>query len=136
MPDYPLETLAVIMAANCVRHTCIETFHAKGKLGDGGPVAEFVARGEAELAIQQLCEHMLVPGVDIVGPLPPELQQITVFSAGIATVSKEPEAGKALISFLASPAARAEIGAGHSEGDRGGNALCRARAAGIRRPMK
>jgi molybdate transport system substrate-binding protein len=46
-----------------------------------------------------------VPGVDIVGQLPPEVQKITVFSAGIASVSKEPEAGKALIRFLASPAA-------------------------------
>ncbi len=45
-------------------------------------------------------------GIDIVGPLPAELQKITVFSAGIATVSKEPDAGKALIKFLASPAAR------------------------------
>jgi molybdate transport system substrate-binding protein len=41
--------------------------------------------------------------------LPPELQKITTFSAGIATVSKEPDAGKALIKFLASPAARAAI---------------------------
>ncbi len=52
---------------------------------------------------------MPVAGVDIIGPLPPELQKITVFSAGVATVSKEPDAGKALIKFLASPAARAEI---------------------------
>ena len=50
-----------------------------------------------------------VEGIDIVGPLPDELQKITVFSAGIASVSKEPDAGKALIKFLASPAARAEI---------------------------
>ena len=47
-----------------------------------------------------------VAGIDIVGPLPPDLQKITVFSAGIATGSKEPEAGKALIKFLASSAAR------------------------------
>ena len=47
-----------------------------------------------------------VAGIDIVGPLPDDLQKITVFSAGIATGSKEPEAGKALIKFLASPAAR------------------------------
>ena len=40
---------------------------AKAKLGSGGPVAEFVASGEAELAVQQLCEHKLVPGVDVVG---------------------------------------------------------------------
>ena len=47
-----------------------------------------------------------VKGIDIVGPLPNELQQITIFSAGIASVSKQPEAGRALIKFLASPAAR------------------------------
>ena len=73
------------------------------------PVAEIVARGEAEIGFQQISELLPVAGVDIVGPLPPELQKITVFSAGIATVSKEPDAGKALIKFLASPAARAAI---------------------------
>jgi molybdate transport system substrate-binding protein len=50
-----------------------------------------------------------VQGIDIIGKLPDDLQKITVFSAGIATVSKEPEAGKALIKFLTSPAARDEI---------------------------
>jgi molybdate transport system substrate-binding protein len=50
-----------------------------------------------------------VQGIDIIGPLPSELQKVTVFSAGIATVSKEPAAGKTLIKFLASPEARAEI---------------------------
>ena len=73
------------------------------------PVGEIVARGEAEIGLQQISELKPVPGIDIVGPLPPELQQITIFSAGIASVSKEPEAGKALISFLASPAARDAI---------------------------
>jgi molybdate transport system substrate-binding protein len=73
------------------------------------PVGEIVARGEAELGFQQISEMLPVPGIDIVGQLPPELQKITVFSAGIATGSKEPEAGKALIKFLASPAASAAI---------------------------
>jgi molybdate transport system substrate-binding protein len=73
------------------------------------PVGEIVARGDAEIGFQQIAELLPVPGVDIVGPLPPELQKVTVFSAGIATVSKEPEAGKALIKFLASPAARDTI---------------------------
>ncbi len=50
-----------------------------------------------------------VSGIDIVGQLPDALQKITVFSAGIATVSKEPDAGKALIKFLASPAASAAL---------------------------
>src|SRR4051794_28667276 len=69
------------------------------------PVGEIVAHGDAELGFQQISELKPVPGIDIVGQLPPELQKITVFSAGIASVSKEPEAGKALIELLASPAA-------------------------------
>ena len=73
------------------------------------PVGEIVARGEAEIGLQQISELKPVPGIDIVGPLPPELQKITVFSAGIATVSQQPEAGKALIQFLASPAATRAI---------------------------
>jgi len=71
------------------------------------PVAGVVARGEAEIGFQQISEMLPVAGVDIVGPLPAELQKITVFSAGIATAAKEPDAGRALIRFLASPAARA-----------------------------
>jgi molybdate transport system substrate-binding protein len=73
------------------------------------PVGEIVARGDAELGFQQISELKPVEGIDIIGPLPEALQQITVFSAGIASVSKEPDAGKALIKFLASPAARAEL---------------------------
>ena len=73
------------------------------------PVGEIVARGDAEIGFQQVSELKPVEGIDIVGPLPDELQKITVFSAGIASVSKEPDAGKALIRFLASPAARGEI---------------------------
>jgi molybdate transport system substrate-binding protein len=73
------------------------------------PVGEIVARGDAEIGFQQISELKPVEGIEIVGSLPDELQKITVFSAGIASVSKEPEAGKALIKFLASPAARAEI---------------------------
>ena len=70
------------------------------------PVGEIVAKGEAEIGLQQISELKPVSGIDIVGPLPDDLQKITVFSAGIASVSKEPDAGKALIKFLASPAAR------------------------------
>jgi molybdate transport system substrate-binding protein len=70
------------------------------------PVGEIVAHGDAEIGFQQISELKPVAGIDIVGPLPDELQKITLFSAGIATASKEPDAGKALIKFLASPAAR------------------------------
>ena len=49
------------------------------------PVGEIVARGDAEIGFQQISEMLPVPGVDIVGPLPADLQKITVFSAGIAS---------------------------------------------------
>jgi molybdate transport system substrate-binding protein len=81
----------------------------KAKKIPATPVAEIVAKGEAELGFQQISELKPVAGIDIVGPLPESLQKVTVFSAGIATVSKEPEAGKALIKFLSSPAAREAI---------------------------
>jgi molybdate transport system substrate-binding protein len=86
-----------------------EEMKGKARQIPATPVGEIVAKGEAEIGFQQISELKPVAGIDIVGPLPAELQKITVFSAGIASVSKEPEAGKALIKFLASPAARAEI---------------------------
>ncbi len=81
----------------------------KAKKIPATPVAEIVAKGEAELGLQQISELKAISGVDIVGPLPESLQKITVFSAGIATGSKEPEAGKTLIKFLGSAAARQTI---------------------------
>jgi molybdate transport system substrate-binding protein len=81
----------------------------KAKKIPATPVAEIVARGDAEIGFQQISELKPVSGIDIVGPLPDSLQKVTVFSAGVATVSKEPEAGKALIKFLASSAAKGAI---------------------------
>jgi molybdate transport system substrate-binding protein len=78
----------------------------KARMIPATPVGEIVAKGEAEIGLQQISELKPVAGIDIVGPLPEPLQKITVFSAGVASVSKEPDAGKALISFLASPDAR------------------------------
>ena len=81
----------------------------KARMIPATPVGEIVAHGDAEIGFQQISELKPVQGIDIVGPLPADLQKITVFSAGIATASKEPEAGKALIKFLTSPAAAGEI---------------------------
>ena len=83
----------------------MEEMKGKARQIPATPVAEIVAHGDAEIGFQQISELKPVAGIDIVGPLPDELQKVTVFSAGIASVSKEPEAGKALIKFLASPAA-------------------------------
>ena len=86
-----------------------EEMKGKARQIPATPVGEIVAKGEAEIGFQQISELKPVAGIDIVGPLPSELQKITVFSAGIASASKEPEAAKGLIEFLTSPAARPEI---------------------------
>ena len=68
----------------------------------GVPVASLVASGEADLGLQQLSELIGQPGVEVVGPLPPEIQAVTVFSAGVASKSADPAAARALVAFLAS----------------------------------
>jgi molybdate transport system substrate-binding protein len=71
----------------------------------GVPVGTLVAGGDIELGFQQLSELMHLPGIDVVGLLPPEIQAATVFSAAVCTASKRPAAAKALLAFLASSAA-------------------------------
>ncbi len=83
--------------------------NAKARLGRGVPSASFIVKGEADLAIQQLPELMAVQGVEIVGPLPGDLQNVTPFAAGVHVASKNAEAGRALIKFLQSPEAIAAI---------------------------
>ena len=69
----------------------------------GVPVGALLARGDVALGFQQLSELMHMTGIDVVGPLPPEIQVATVFSAAICTASSAPAATKALLTFLASP---------------------------------
>jgi molybdate transport system substrate-binding protein len=82
---------------------------AKSRMIPAEPVGELVARGEADLGFQQISELMPVKGVDLIGPIPAEIQKVTVFSAGVAASAHEPEAGAALIRFLASPSAAQAI---------------------------
>jgi molybdate transport system substrate-binding protein len=82
---------------------------SKAKKIEADPVGGVVATGEFEIGFQQISELLPVKGIDIVGPLPEGAQRITVFSAGIPTTSKHPEAARALIQWLASPAAYAAI---------------------------
>jgi molybdate transport system substrate-binding protein len=79
-----------------------EEMKGKAKMIPATPVGEIVAQGDAEIGFQQISELMPVKGIDIVGTLPAEVQKITVFSAGVSTTAKEPDAGRALIQFLAS----------------------------------
>lgn len=73
----------------------------------GIPVGMLVARGAVELGFQQLSELKHLPGIDVIGPLPPEIQVTTVFSAAVCSVSSRGAAAQALLSFLASPQADA-----------------------------
>jgi len=68
----------------------------------GVPVATLVANGDADLGFQQLSELIGQPGIEIVGPLPPEIQAVTVFSAGISINSRDPEGARAFVAYLAS----------------------------------
>jgi molybdate transport system substrate-binding protein len=79
----------------------------------GVPVGTLVAEGKVELGLQQLSELIHVPGIEVLGPLPPEIQAITTFSAGLASASTQPEAVRALVRFMASPeAAGVKLGNG------------------------
>lgn len=91
------------------RLSIADQISAKCKRIANEPVGAVVARGEAEIGFQQISELLPVPGIAYVGPLPREVQKVTVFSAGIAVGAKQPDAARALIKFLASPAAAPAI---------------------------
>jgi molybdate transport system substrate-binding protein len=75
----------------------------------GTPIGEVVARGEAEIGFQQVSELLPVKGIDYLGPLPPDLNEITVFAAAVHKAATAPDAGKALLKFLTAPAAASII---------------------------
>jgi len=82
---------------------------SKSKKIEADPVGGVVATGEFEIGFQQISELRPVKGIDIVGPLPPGAQRVTVFAAGIPATATHPEVAKALIQWLASPVAYAAI---------------------------
>ena len=85
----------------------------KGKaiLVPGGYPAEKVASGDAELVVHQISEIVPVKGVVLVGPLPPDLQKVTVYSAGLAARTTSPDAARAFVLFITRPAVKAKFAA-------------------------
>jgi len=70
-------------------------------------VFQSLVTGEIELQIGQISEIVLAPGVELLGPLPAEIQDVTMLAAAVTTTSQAPEAASALIAFLSSPATAA-----------------------------
>lgn len=79
------------------------------QIGPGLPVGEAVAHGEGEIGFTQMSELMSVKGIDYLGPLPAEVQFVTIFSAGLHTAAPAPEAARALLKFLAAPEAASAL---------------------------
>jgi molybdate transport system substrate-binding protein len=71
----------------------------------GTSVGVLIADGKAEIGLQQISELVPVPGIDVIGPLPGDLQKMTTFSAGVAASSRSATAARALADYLAAPAA-------------------------------
>ena len=80
-----------------------DQMRAKSQRIERERVGAVVARGDAEIGFQQVSELLPIAGIDYVGPLPAEVQRVTVFSAGVAVGAKSPEAARALIRFFVSP---------------------------------
>ena len=84
-----------------------EQVNAKATLGSGGYVVAPVGKGEIELGVHQITEILPVPGVKLVGPLPPSLQKWTTYTAVAMPGAKSPDAARALVAFLTSADASA-----------------------------
>jgi molybdate transport system substrate-binding protein len=95
-----------IVAARAIEKLGIaEQMKPKTIRSEGGPAAGYVARGEAQMAIQQINVSKPVAGTDYVGNLPGDLHEYIVFSIAVMAASKEQEAARALIRFVTSPQA-------------------------------
>jgi molybdate transport system substrate-binding protein len=94
-----------MVAAMLERIGLTEAIKSKITLPENDVVSEMVAEGKIEIGMVNISQILTTPGVDLVGPLPSELQSYIVFSAGVSASSKAPDAARDLLKFLKSPAA-------------------------------
>jgi molybdate transport system substrate-binding protein len=99
----------IYLAALFERMGISDEIRSKVRQIQGEPTGAVVARGEAEIGFQQMSELLPVPGIDLVGPLPPDVQEITTFSAGVPVGARQSQAAKALVAHFKAPAAMAVI---------------------------
>ena len=81
----------------------------KAKMVPKVPVGSVVATGDYQLGFQQVSELLPVPGVTFVGKIPESVQSVTRFAAGIPVGAQHPKEAKALLDYLAAPAAQADV---------------------------
>ena len=100
---YPAQVSGIYLSTELFpRLGIVDEVMKKSTKVEVGRVGVVIARGEAEIGFQQISELLEVPGIDYVGPLPAEVQRVTVFSAGVAVGARNPSAARALIEFFAS----------------------------------
>src|SRR5215813_4432812 len=93
-----------LMVANIIKRLGLtDELKDRTKFLDGFPAAEAVARGEVEIAMQQINVILPVKGAELAGPFPPELQEYNHFSVGVLAVSKEREVAAAMAKFMGAP---------------------------------
>ena len=91
------------LRALCEKWGVSETVLGRALIAPPGvPVATLVARGEADIGFQQRSELVGQPGIEVVGSLPPEIQAVTIFSAGLSATSAKPDVAGAFVAYLAS----------------------------------
>ena len=106
---YSLGPSGVHVAALVERFGIGDAVKAKTRITKGEPVGAVVARGDVQLGFQQLSELLPVAGIDIVGPLPPDAQEVSVFTAGVHKRAQDPQAAMQLARFVAAPPAHATL---------------------------
>jgi molybdate transport system substrate-binding protein len=104
-------TSGMHVAAVLQRLGLADAIKDKVVLWKGGYAAEAVASGKADLCLHQISEILPVKGVTLVGPMPAEINKVTVYASSLLAGSATPEAGRALLAYLGRPEFRAKLAA-------------------------